>query len=97
MLLDNGRLSLQCLQAVAPYKNRLPKSEDEIEYIENLFNALCSTLMTERNRQGIPCGPCVPSACHQYPSHCYRLVPACDGVTIWAMSVKRDEYSLCLP
>ena len=38
------------LQAVAPYKSKLPKSEDETEYIENLFNALCSTLMTERNR-----------------------------------------------
>ena len=39
-----------CMQAVAPYKSKLPKSEDETEYIENLFNALCSTLMTERNR-----------------------------------------------
>ncbi len=38
------------MQAVAPYKSKLPKSEDETEYIENLFNALCSTLMTERNR-----------------------------------------------
>lgn len=35
---------------MALYKNRMPKSEDETEYIGNLFNALCSTLMTERNR-----------------------------------------------
>lgn len=42
------------VQAVAPYKSKLPKSEDETEYIENLFNALCSTLMTERNRHVTP-------------------------------------------
>ncbi|BDA41413.1 beta-catenin-like protein 1 [Coccomyxa sp. Obi] len=39
------------LQAIAPYKNKLPSSDDETEYVENLFNALCATLMTPKNRQ----------------------------------------------
>ena len=40
-----------CVQAIAPYKNKLPSSDDETEYVENLFNALCATLMTPKNRQ----------------------------------------------
>ncbi|EIE25166.1 DUF1716-domain-containing protein [Coccomyxa subellipsoidea C-169] len=39
------------LQAIVPYKNRPATSDDETEYVENLFNALCSTLMTPKNRQ----------------------------------------------
>ena len=39
------------MQAIAPYKNRPATSDDETEYVENLFNALCSTLMTPKNRQ----------------------------------------------
>ncbi len=39
------------MQAIAPYKNKLPSSDDETEYVENLFNALCATLMTPKNRQ----------------------------------------------
>jgi beta-catenin-like protein 1 len=39
------------MQAIAPYKNRPATTDDETEYVENLFNALCSTLMTPKNRQ----------------------------------------------
>lgn len=35
---------------IAPYKNRNPSSDDEAEYVENLFNALCCTLMSPATR-----------------------------------------------
>jgi beta-catenin-like protein 1 len=38
------------VQAIAPYKNRPASTEDETEYVENLFDALCSTLMTPSNK-----------------------------------------------
>jgi hypothetical protein len=38
------------LQAVAPYKNRDPHSEEEAEYLNNLFNAMCACLMTPEGR-----------------------------------------------
>ncbi|KAK9834002.1 hypothetical protein WJX81_002145 [Elliptochloris bilobata] len=38
------------LQVIAPYKNRNPGSDDEAEYVENLFNALCCTLMSPAMR-----------------------------------------------
>jgi len=37
-------------QVIAPYKNRNPGSDDEGEYVENLFNALCCTLMSPATR-----------------------------------------------
>jgi hypothetical protein len=37
-------------QVIAPYKNRNPGSDDEAEYVENLFNALCCTLMSPATR-----------------------------------------------
>ncbi len=38
------------LQVIAPYKNRNPSSDDETEHLENLFNALCCTLMSPATR-----------------------------------------------
>ncbi|XP_004288588.1 PREDICTED: beta-catenin-like protein 1-like isoform 2 [Fragaria vesca subsp. vesca] len=39
------------LQAVAMYKNKDPKSPDEAEMLENLFNCLCGLLMPMENRE----------------------------------------------
>jgi beta-catenin-like protein 1 len=33
------------LQAIAPYKGRDPGDEEEGEYLENLFDALCCCLL----------------------------------------------------
>ena len=38
------------MQVIAPYKNRNPSSDDEAEYVENLFNALCCTLISPTTR-----------------------------------------------
>ena len=38
------------MQAIAPYKNRNPTSDDEEEYLENLFNCLCACLMSAETR-----------------------------------------------
>jgi beta-catenin-like protein 1 len=38
-------------QAIAPYKNRAAASDAEAEYVENLFDALCCTLMSPEHRQ----------------------------------------------
>ncbi|KAK9819671.1 hypothetical protein WJX72_000948 [[Myrmecia] bisecta] len=38
------------LQALAPFRGRDPQTTDEEEYIENLFDALCSCLMNELNK-----------------------------------------------
>ncbi|KAF9624086.1 hypothetical protein IFM89_007784 [Coptis chinensis] len=45
----NGVDSL--LQAVAPYKSRDPKSTDEEEMVENLFDCLCCLLMPVENKE----------------------------------------------
>ncbi len=75
---------------MAPYKNRLPKSDDETEYIDNLFNAICSTLMTERNRHGpLLCPLWTPFQLKAYrPVHAslfaaFRQQP-CDEYNRWA-------------
>lgn len=39
------------LQQVAAYKRHDPNSSEEQEYMENLFNCLCSALMTKVNRE----------------------------------------------
>eukprot|EP00884_Botryococcus_braunii_P022430 jgi/Botrbrau1/8871/Bobra.50_2s0027.1 len=39
-----------CLQVVAPYKNKDPQTDEEEECINNLFNAMCATLMTHEGR-----------------------------------------------
>lgn len=39
------------LQAIAYYKNRDPQTSDEEEYLENLFDALCTCLMQPRTRK----------------------------------------------
>lgn len=39
------------LQQVAAYKRYDPNSSEEQEYMENLFNCLCSALMTKANRE----------------------------------------------
>lgn len=39
------------LQAVAMYKSKDPKSPDEAEMLENLFNCLCGLLMPLENRE----------------------------------------------
>lgn len=41
---------MDCFQVIAPYKNRNPSSDDETEHLENLFNALCCTLMSPATR-----------------------------------------------
>ncbi|XP_041376012.1 beta-catenin-like protein 1 [Gigantopelta aegis] len=38
------------LQQLAAYKRHDPSGKDEVEYMENLFNALCSALMFSTNR-----------------------------------------------
>lgn len=38
------------LQAMAPYKKREPKTEEEIEVVENLFNAMSACLLLPRNQ-----------------------------------------------
>lgn len=38
------------LEAIAQYKNRNPEGQDEEEHLGNLFNALCSCLMTAKHR-----------------------------------------------
>ena len=45
----NGIDSL--LQAVSYYKSRNPKSEEEEEVVENLFDALCSAVMPPENKE----------------------------------------------
>ena len=36
---------------IKAYKPRDPNSSNEIEYMENLFNCLCSSLMAVSNRE----------------------------------------------
>lgn len=43
------RLSL-CKQAIAPYKNRDPGTDDEVEHAGNLVGALCSCLLLPATR-----------------------------------------------
>ncbi len=38
------------LQQLAYYKKHNPSTADEFEYMENLFNCLCSCLMLSSNR-----------------------------------------------
>jgi len=45
---SNGVDSL--LQALATYKGHNPNSQEEIEYMENLFNCLCSSLLYGSNK-----------------------------------------------
>ncbi len=42
---------LACLQVLHPHIKRDPQNSDEEEHIENLFNALCSCLMSEETRK----------------------------------------------
>ena len=37
-------------QAIAPYKNRPASTDAEAEYVENLFDCLCCTLMSGSNK-----------------------------------------------
>eukprot|EP00894_Picocystis_sp_ML_P000598 jgi/Pico_ML_1/51115/g2200.t1 len=38
------------LRAIAQYRNKEPENEDEAEMLENLFDALCSSLLTQENK-----------------------------------------------
>ena len=39
------------LRAIAQYRNKEPDNEDEAETLENVFDALCSSLLTQENKK----------------------------------------------
>lgn len=48
--MSKSQLPQLCLQAIAPYKNRDPGTEDEVEHAGNLVGALCSCLLLPATR-----------------------------------------------
>lgn len=43
-------INIKFIQALASYKRKDPETADEIEHMENLFDALCAALLRKENR-----------------------------------------------